>query len=66
MQALKRVAPVVMSEVLLAALAADESKVNAATQHVETGAKQVGQGEIGKGVAFGSAVKNFFTRLFSN
>jgi hypothetical protein len=53
MQALKRVVPVVMSAVLLAALpalAADESKVNAATQQVETGAKQVGQGEIGKGV----------------
>jgi hypothetical protein len=53
MQALKRVVPVVMSAVLLAALpalAADESKVNAATQQVETGAKQVGQGEVGKGV----------------
>jgi hypothetical protein len=53
MQALKRVVPVVVSAVLLAALpalAADESKVNAATQQVETGAKQVGQGEIGKGV----------------
>ena len=53
MQALKRAVPVVMSAVLLAALpalAADESKVNAATQQVETGAKQVGQGEVGKGV----------------
>jgi hypothetical protein len=53
MQALKRVVPIVMSAVLLAALpalAADESKVNAATQQVESGAKQVGQGEIGKGV----------------
>jgi hypothetical protein len=53
MQVLKRVVPVVMSAVLLAALpalAADESKVNAATQQVETGAKQVGQGEIGRGV----------------
>ena len=53
MQALKRVVPVVMSAVLLAALpalAADESKVNAATQQVETGAGKVGQGEIGKGV----------------
>ena len=53
MQALKRVVPVVMSAVLLAALpalAADDSKVNAATQQVETGAKKIGQGEIGKGV----------------
>ena len=53
MQALNRVLPVVMSAVLLAALpalAADESNVNAATQQVETGAKKIGQGEIGKGV----------------
>ena len=53
MQALKRVVPVVMSAALLAtlpALAADESKVNAATQQVETGASRIGQGEVGKGV----------------
>ena len=53
MQALRRVVPVVMSAALLAALpalAADESKVNAATQQVETGANKIGQGEVGKGV----------------
>jgi hypothetical protein len=33
------------------ALPADESKVNAATQRVETGAKMIGHSAIGKGVA---------------
>jgi hypothetical protein len=32
------------------ALSADESKVTAATQRVETGAKMIGHGAIGKGV----------------
>ncbi len=32
------------------ALAADDSKVKRATQQVETGAKEIGQGEIGHGV----------------
>ena len=32
------------------ALAADESKVNSATRQVETGAKKIGQGEVGEGV----------------
>ncbi len=32
------------------ARAADESKVKAATQRVETGAKMIGRGAIGKGV----------------
>jgi hypothetical protein len=31
-------------------LAADDSKVNAATKQVETGAKKIGDGEIGEGV----------------
>jgi hypothetical protein len=98
------------------AMAADESKVKAATRQVETGAKKLGDGKLGDGVeqtakgvgntvvegakftgekfkesgqaagppaksawqhlkdgsvkesanAFGSSVKNFFTRLFSN
>ena len=30
--------------------AADDSKVKGATQQVETGAKKIGQGEVGKGV----------------
>jgi hypothetical protein len=34
----------------LPALAADDSKVKGATQQVETGAKKIGQGEVGKGV----------------
>jgi len=53
MRVVWRVAPVVLSAALLAtmpALAADESKVKAATQRVETGAKMIGRGEIGKGV----------------
>jgi hypothetical protein len=32
------------------AVAADDSKVKGATQEVETGAKKIGQGEVGKGV----------------
>ena len=32
------------------AMAADESKVNAATRQVETGAKKIGQGKVGAGV----------------
>ena len=34
----------------LPAMAADESKVNAATRQVESGAKKIGQGKIGEGV----------------
>ena len=34
-----------------AVMAADDSKVNAATQQVETGAKKIGQGRVGEGVA---------------
>jgi hypothetical protein len=32
------------------ALAADDSKVKSATERVETGAKKIGQGEVGQGV----------------
>jgi len=32
-------------------LAADDSKVNAATHQVETGAKKIGQGKVGEGVS---------------
>jgi hypothetical protein len=32
------------------AFAADETKVNAATRQVESGAKKIGQGKIGEGV----------------
>ena len=39
------------SFLVLPAQAADDSKVKAATGQVETGAKKIGQGEIGKGVA---------------
>ena len=31
-------------------MAADDTKVNAATRQVETGAKKIGQGKIGEGV----------------
>jgi hypothetical protein len=34
----------------LPAAAADDSKVNAATRQVETGAKKIGQGKVGEGV----------------
>src|SRR2546422_11520141 len=34
----------------LSAFAADDSKVKAATQQVETGAKKIGDGKIGEGV----------------
>jgi len=34
----------------LPAMAADDTKVNAATRQVETGAKKIGQGKIGEGV----------------
>ena len=35
----------------LPAVAADDSKVNAATRQVESGAKKIGQGQVGDGVA---------------
>ena len=35
----------------LPAVAADDSKVNAATRQVEGGAKKIGQGQVGEGVA---------------
>jgi len=35
---------------VLPAFAADDSKVNAATRQVESGAKKIGQGKIGEGV----------------
>lgn len=34
----------------LPAAAADDSKVNAATRQVESGAKKIGQGKVGEGV----------------
>jgi hypothetical protein len=45
--------PAMIAATLLAAMpatAADDSKVKGATQEVETGAKKIGQGEVGKGV----------------
>lgn len=53
MQVVWRVVPLVLSVALVTtmpALAADESKVKAATQRVQTGAELIGRGEIGKGV----------------
>jgi len=53
MQVMGRVMLVVLATSIVTAtpaLAADESKVNAATRRVETGAKMIGRGEIGKGV----------------
>ena len=47
------VVPAVLAASLLMgspAPAADDSKVKGATQQVETGAKKIGQGEVGKGV----------------
>lgn len=53
MRFLWRVTAVVLGGVLataMPALSADESKVKAATQRVETGAKMIGHGTVGKGV----------------
>jgi len=53
MQVMGRVMLVVLATSIVTAtpaLAADESKVNAATRRVETGTKMIGRGEIGKGV----------------
>jgi hypothetical protein len=51
---MKRIALVLGIVALLSpawpAAAADESKVKAATQEVETGAKKIGQGKVGDGV----------------
>jgi hypothetical protein len=47
------IAPASLAASLLAvspAPAADDSKVKGATQQVETGAKKIGEGEVGKGV----------------
>ena len=42
------------------ALAADDSKVKAATNQVESGAKKIPDGKVGEG-----GVTGFFTKLFS-
>jgi hypothetical protein len=50
---IKQAIPAMVAALTLAAapaLAADDSKVKGATQQVETGAKKIGQGEVGKGV----------------
>ena len=51
---MKRLALVVSVGMLawsaLPAVAADDSKVNAATRQVESGAKKIGQGKVGEGV----------------
>jgi hypothetical protein len=51
---MKTLAPVLIVGILtwaaLPAGAADESKVNAATRQVESGAKKIGQGKVGEGV----------------
>ena len=47
------ITPAILAASLLAvspAPAADDSKVKGATQQVETGAKKIGEGEVGKGV----------------
>ena len=43
-------AALAVSLIVSPAVAADDSKVKGATQEVETGAKKIGQGEVGKGV----------------
>ena len=107
---MKTIAPVLVVAILawsmIPAIAADDSKVNAATRQVESGAKKIGEGveETAKGIgktvvegakftgeklkesgkaaepaaksawdnakdgatAFGTSVKTFFGRLFSN
>ena len=53
MQMIRRGAWLVLGTVLICApgaQAADESKVKGATQQVESGAKKIGQCEVGKGV----------------
>ena len=53
MRVVWRVVPMILLAALVTtmpALAADESKVKAATQRVESGAKMIGRGDIGKGV----------------
>ena len=53
MQMIRRGAWLALGTVLICApgaQAADESKVKGATQQVESGAKKIGQGEVGKGV----------------
>ena len=53
MNAMKSVISLMAAGALLAAtpaFAADDSKVKGATQQVETGAKKIGEGDVGKGV----------------
>jgi hypothetical protein len=53
MKLIRGLVAVFAGAILLAPLpvgAADDSKVKGATQQVETGAKKIGQGEVGKGV----------------
>ena len=73
---------VVLAGSALTARAADDSKVNAATRQVETGAKKIGNGKIGSGVEetakgigntivegakfSGETIKEFFSRLLGS
>jgi hypothetical protein len=53
MRTFRHGALLVLGGMLIAAIptqAADDSKVKGATQQVESGARKVGQGEVGKGV----------------
>jgi hypothetical protein len=74
------VAAAVMAGSVLPARAADDTKVKAATQQVEAGARKIGDGKIGpgfeetaKGVGHtivegakysGHTIKDFFSRVF--
>jgi predicted Zn-dependent protease len=75
-------AAAVLAGSALPARAADNTKVRAATQQVETGAKKIGDGQIGPGVEetakgigntivegakySGHTIKDFFSRLFGS
>lgn len=66
----------------LPARAADDSKVKAATEQVQTGAKKIGDGEVGSGTKetakgigntivegakySGHVIKDFFSRVFGS
>ena len=72
----------VLGTTIAPAHAADDSKVKAATQQVDRGAKKIGDGKVGEGAAdmakgigktvvegakfSGENIKEFFSRLFSS
>ena len=58
---------VVLAGSALPARAADDTKVKASTEQVQTGARKIGDGEIGPGAKYsGHAITDFLSRVIGS